>query len=34
MFMLCGQHIMIEEARQRIAAMGYPTKNVHIEIYG
>lgn len=33
-FMLCGWREMIDEARQRILAMGYDKKDIHIEIYG
>lgn len=34
MFMLCGQKVMIDEAKQRILQMGYTNKDIHIEIYG
>ena len=33
-FFLCGWKGMIDEARTRIAAMGYDKKAVHFEIYG
>jgi len=33
-FMLCGWRDMIDEARDRILAMGYDKKEIHIEIYG
>ncbi len=33
-FLLCGWRGMIEEARARIAEMGYDKKSVHFEIYG
>lgn len=33
-FYLCGWKNMIDEARQRIAAMGYDKKAVHLELYG
>ncbi len=33
-FFLCGWKGMIDEARHRIAAMGYDKKAVHFEIYG
>ncbi len=33
-FMLCGWREMIDEARERILAMGYDKADVHIEIYG
>lgn len=33
-FMLCGWREMIDEARERIVAMGYDSHDVHIEIYG
>lgn len=33
-FMLCGWRDMIDEARERILAMGYDKKDIHIEIYG
>lgn len=33
-FYLCGWRPMIDEARKRIAAMGYDTKHVHLELYG
>lgn len=33
-FMLCGWKGMIDEARERITAMGYDKKAIHFEIYG
>jgi ferredoxin-NADP reductase len=33
-FMLCGWKAMIDEARQRIQAMGYEKKRIHLELYG
>jgi len=33
-FMLCGWKNMIDEARQRLVAMGYDKKDVHFELYG
>jgi CDP-4-dehydro-6-deoxyglucose reductase len=33
-FYLCGWKTMIDEARQRIADMGYDRKAVHLELYG
>lgn len=33
-FMLCGWRDMIDEARERILAMGYDKHDIHIEIYG
>jgi CDP-4-dehydro-6-deoxyglucose reductase len=33
-FYLCGWKNMIDEARERIAAMGYDRKSVHFELYG
>lgn len=33
-FLLCGWKGMIDEAKQRIVAMGYDKKNIHLEIYG
>ena len=33
-FYLCGWRNMIDEAKQRIVAMGYDRKAVHVEIYG
>lgn len=33
-FYLCGWKNMIDEARQRIGAMGYDRKAVHLELYG
>lgn len=33
-FFLCGWKGMIDEARKRIAELGYDSKSVHVEIYG
>lgn len=33
-FMLCGWRPMIDEAKARLLAMGYASKDIHIEIYG
>jgi glycine betaine catabolism B len=33
-FFLCGWKNMIDEAKQRIAALGYDKKDVHLELYG
>ncbi len=33
-FLLCGWRGMIDEAKTRIADMGYDKKDVHVEIYG
>ncbi len=33
-FMLCGWKEMLDEAKQRILALGYTTKDIHLEIYG
>lgn len=33
-FMLCGWRDMIDEAKQRILALGYTQKDIDIEIYG
>ncbi|MCA0382285.1 MAG: FAD-dependent oxidoreductase [Bacteroidetes bacterium] len=33
-FMLCGWKSMIDEARQRLAAIGYDKKDIHFELYG
>jgi len=33
-FMLCGWRMMIDEAKQKIMAMGYDKKNIHTELYG
>jgi len=33
-FYLCGWKEMIDEAKQRIMAMGYDKKDIHLEIYG
>ena len=33
-FYLCGWRAMIDEARKRIADMGYDKKDIHTEIYG
>ena len=34
LFFLCGWKPMIDEARERIAGMGYDRKAVHLELYG
>ena len=33
-FYLCGWKAMIDDARQKIAALGYDRKSVHLELYG
>ena len=33
-FYLCGWKAMIDDARQKIAALGYDRKAVHLELYG
>lgn len=33
-FMLCGWKVMIDEAKQRLQAMGYEKKDIHQELYG
>lgn len=33
-FLLCGWKVMIDEAKQRIQAMGYDRKSIHQELYG
>lgn len=33
-FFLCGWKNMIDEAKQRLLAMGYDKKDIHLEIYG
>lgn len=33
-FYLCGWKAMIDDARQKIAALGYDRKTVHLELYG
>lgn len=33
-FMLCGWRAMIDEAKQRLLAMGYDKKEIHSELYG
>ena len=33
-FLLCGWKVMIDEAKQRIQAMGYDKKSIHQELYG
>ncbi|WP_343744472.1 FAD-binding oxidoreductase [Chitinophaga sp.] len=33
-FYLCGWKAMIDEARQRITAMGYDRHDIHLELYG
>jgi ferredoxin-NADP reductase len=33
-FFLCGWKNMIDEAKQRIQALGYDRKSIHQELYG
>lgn len=33
-FMLCGWKVMVDEAKQRLQAMGYDKKNICLELYG
>ena len=33
-FFLCGWKNMIDEAKQRVLAMGYDRKDIHLELYG
>jgi CDP-4-dehydro-6-deoxyglucose reductase len=33
-FYLCGWKVMVDEAKQRILAMGYDKKAIHLELYG
>lgn len=33
-FFLCGWKVMIDEAKQRIQAMGYDRHDIHLELYG
>jgi glycine betaine catabolism B len=33
-FYLCGWKMMVDEARKRIAALGYDKKDIHLELYG
>jgi Na+-transporting NADH:ubiquinone oxidoreductase subunit NqrF len=33
-FYLCGWKVMIDEARKRIADLGYDRKSIHLELYG
>jgi ferredoxin-NADP reductase len=33
-FFLCGWKNMIDEARQRLADLGYDKKSIHFELYG
>ncbi len=33
-FFLCGWKNMIDEAKQRLLAMGYDKKDIHLELYG
>ena len=33
-FYLCGWKMMVDEARKRIAELGYDRKSVHLELYG
>jgi CDP-4-dehydro-6-deoxyglucose reductase len=34
LFYLCGWKNMIDEARKRIATLGYDSKSIHLELYG
>jgi ferredoxin-NADP reductase len=34
LFMLCGWRAMIDEAKQRLLALGYDKKAIHAELYG
>lgn len=34
LFMLCGWRAMIDEAKQKLLAMGYDKKAIHAELYG
>lgn len=33
-FMLCGWKVMVDEAKERILAMDYDRKRIHVELYG
>jgi ferredoxin-NADP reductase len=33
-FMLCGWKNMVDEAKERILALGYDRKSIHLELYG
>jgi ferredoxin-NADP reductase len=33
-FMLCGWRAMIDEAREKLAGLGYDKKQIHFELYG
>ncbi|HEX8459800.1 MAG TPA: FAD-dependent oxidoreductase [Segetibacter sp.] len=33
-FMLCGWKNMVDEAKERILALGYDKKDIHLELYG
>src|SRR5690348_12782644 len=33
-FFLCGWRVMVDEAKQRIQALGYDRKSIHQELYG
>jgi ferredoxin-NADP reductase len=33
-FYLCGWKNMVDEAKQRILALGYDRKAIHLELYG
>ncbi|MCW3106659.1 MAG: FAD-dependent oxidoreductase, partial [Segetibacter sp.] len=33
-FYLCGWKNMIDEAKERILALGYDKKDIHLELYG
>jgi CDP-4-dehydro-6-deoxyglucose reductase len=32
--MLCGWKVMVDEAKQRLLALGYDKKSIHLELYG
>jgi ferredoxin-NADP reductase len=34
LFMLCGWRPMVDEAKTRLLALGYTSKDIHVEIYG
>lgn len=34
LFYLCGWKAMVDEAKQRILALGYDKKSIHLELYG
>jgi glycine betaine catabolism B len=33
-FYLCGWKAMVDEAKQRVIALGYDRKAIHLELYG